>query len=432
MQTFLILWFGQLVSAIGSQMTLFALTVWAWEQTGSATTLALIGFFALLSGMVATPLVGHWVDRYPRKRLMLIGDSAIALAVLSIFWLSQTQQLQLWHLYAAALWIGPLSQLQGLAYQASLTTLLPKKHYTRASSLGMMIFYGSQILAPAFAGTLYPSLGLTGIMAIDLGTFCIALVTLCVVRIPTPSADSTANEPSKAHLWHSLTTGIRYICDRPALIRLLSITTTFWFFHELADTVVSPMILAQTNNNTTVLGTVSSAMGLGGVLGTLAITIWDGTQRREQDLALGMMGVGLSRIAFGWGRSPAVWLITQFLASLQFPLFGSAEQALWLATVEPQLQGRVFALQRLSQQGAIALAMLIAGPLADHVFEPALATDGFGVVLLGQYFQPGPGAGTRFLITLCAGCMALVGLLALRLPALQQLESDGHKSELGS
>lgn len=423
MRTFLIIWIGQLVSAIGSQMTLFALTIWTWERTGSATALALISFFALLSGILSTPFVGHLIDCQDRKRLMLVSDSAIALAVSLVLILSITGTLQVWHLYAIAVLIGPFSQLQGLAYQASLSLMVPERHHLRVSSMGMAIFYGSQILAPAFAGVLFPVINLMGIVLIDLVTFVIALITLLSVQIPQPDREEVESGEWGVGEEKSFIFGFRYILAHPNLFALLIVTSLFWFVHELADTLVSPMILARTSGNSTVLGSIASAIGLGGVMGAIALSLWGGPKRRVQGLALGMIGVGISRIVFGVGRSPLIWLPAQFCASLQFPLFGSSEQAIWLTGVERSLQGRVFAVQMLSQQVAIASAMLIAGPLADYVFEPAMRLDGILAPVLGSVFGVGSGAGIAVLFELCAWCMMLIGIGSYAFPILRHTDN---------
>ncbi|MBE9166425.1 MFS transporter [Pleurocapsales cyanobacterium LEGE 06147] len=73
MRTFIIIWFGQLVSTIGSEMTGFALILWAWEQTGSATALALVGFFSQLPRIPIALVAGLIVDRLNRKHLMILG-----------------------------------------------------------------------------------------------------------------------------------------------------------------------------------------------------------------------------------------------------------------------------------------------------------------------------------------------------------------------
>lgn len=127
-------------------------------------------------------------------------------------------------------------------------------------------------------------------------------------------------------------------------------------------------------------------------------------------MALGIIAVGLSKVAFGWGRSPSLWLLTQFAASLSFPLFGSSEQAIWFANVESAVQGRVFAAVMLCQQVAIALATVIAGPLADNVFEPMMLSSGWLTNLCGIVVGTEPGAGTALLYITASATLLLVGL----------------------
>jgi MFS transporter, DHA3 family, macrolide efflux protein len=119
-----------------------------------------------------------------------------------------------------------------------------------------------------------------------------------------------------------------------------------------------------------------------------------------------------------------VWLPAQFSASALFPLFGSVEQAIWLSQVEPKIQGRVFAVQLLSQQSAIALAVLIAGPLSDNLFEPVMMPDRKLSLILGRFFGVGAGAGTAVLFELCACCMVLIGISSYLVPALQDLDES--------
>ncbi|MFT3894656.1 MAG: hypothetical protein QM730_23755 [Anaerolineales bacterium] len=85
MRRFTILWLGQLISIIGSAMTWFAFTIWAWEQTGKATALANIGFFTFLPIALLTPIAGVFVDRWNCKQVMLLSDSATALGTLTVF-----------------------------------------------------------------------------------------------------------------------------------------------------------------------------------------------------------------------------------------------------------------------------------------------------------------------------------------------------------
>jgi len=208
----------------------FALTLWAWEVTGSATALALVGFFSQLPRIPITLVAGFIVDRFSRKHLMMLGDSIAALSTVGIGLLFLTESLQIWHLYGAAMLNGGFGQIQSLAYQTSISSMVPPQQLTRANGMNSAVHYGSAIFGPALAGVLYPLIGLIGILLIDLVTFGVAIATLLSVRIPQPAPQpSTAIETRLT----KLTFGFREVWRQPSLRSLLLITTTFWFFHDL-------------------------------------------------------------------------------------------------------------------------------------------------------------------------------------------------------
>ncbi|NEQ95840.1 MAG: MFS transporter, partial [Cyanothece sp. SIO2G6] len=171
MRSFIRIWVGQLVSTIGSYMTVFALMIWVWQQTESATILALVSFFSQLPRIFITPVAGIIVDRFDRKRLMILGDVVALLATVAIALLYLAGVLRIWHLYGAVAIYGCFGQIQTLAYSTSIALLVPKTQYTRAESMVAAVNYSAAIFSPVLAGSLYPIIGLSGVFAIDLVTF---------------------------------------------------------------------------------------------------------------------------------------------------------------------------------------------------------------------------------------------------------------------
>ncbi|MBD3885237.1 MFS transporter [Phormidium tenue FACHB-886] len=419
MRTFTIIWFGQLVSTIGSYMTEFALILWAWHLTGSATALALVGFSSQLLRIPITLIAGIIIDRYNRKYLMILGDTIAALSTVCIGLLYVTQSLQIWHLYVVAAVSGGFGQIQRLAYSTSITLIVPKQNYTRANSMDSAVHYGSVIVAPALAGALYPLIDTPGILLIDLITFGIAIATLLFVSIPQPQLNL---ETDAETIIQKLTFGIRYVWRHLGFRSLLIITSLFWFAHDLGGALYEPMILARTNGSAQVLGGVASAAGIGGVTGAIILSAWGGPKRRIHGMLAGFVGAGLSKTIFGLGQVPLVWIPAQFCSSLNFPLLGSSETAIWMEKIAPEIQGRVFAANALVVQIVSAIAPLIAGPLADQVFEPALQQNDQFASLLRPFIGTGAGSGFSLLYILTSVSLALIGIAGCLLPALQQVE----------
>ena len=408
-------------------MTDFALALWAWELTGSATALALVGFFSLLPRIFISIFAGIIVDRVNRKYLMILSDGVAAISTVAILVLHLTGNLAIWHLYLAALITGGFGQIQQLAYSTSITLLVSPLNYTRANSMNSVVHYGSNIIAPAIAGVLYPMIGLGGILPIDLATFAIAIATLVWIRIPQPEEDTEQEEITNlAIFWQEVTFGIRYIWRSNGLRTLLIVTALFWFAHDLGGAIDEPMILARSENNARTLSAILSIAGIGGVTGAVILTSWGGTKRRINGMLLGFMGAGAAKTIFGLGQSLTIWLPSQFFSSLNFPLLESSETALWMETVPPRLQGRVFAANSFVLELVSAISTLIAGPLSDRFLEPAMQSQNSFSSLFASIFGEGEGAGMALLYVSCAIAMFLTGIVGDRLPQLRQLENGGH------
>ena len=421
MRTFIIIWLGQAVSMIGSSMTAFAFTLWVWELTRHATDIALFGFFRQVPQVLITPIAGVIVDRWNRKYLMMLGDTMSALLTTIVLLLYLTHSLQLWHLYLAVAVEGIFVQIQELAYSASISMIVPKQQYSRVCSIGFLANSSSVIIAPALAGVLYVVIGLVGILIIDIATCVIAVSALMLVRIPQPTT-AQAGAQSHANLKQELYFGWHYITARPGLLAMLVLTSLFWFTYYFGSSLSSTLILARSGNDAKVLGPVTSAAGLGGIIGALLVSTWGGFKRRIHGVLLGMVGTGLSQTVFGLGIIPLIWIPAKFCSSLNFPILGSADEAIWLRKVRPNVQGRVLSTRYLVERGASTVAYLIAGPLADYVFEPVMMSGGSLAPILGWIFGTGKGAGMALLYVISSLGLLLIGLSGYAFRTLRDVE----------
>jgi MFS transporter, DHA3 family, macrolide efflux protein len=425
MQTFIILWLGQTVSIIGSSMTAFAFTIWVWELTHQATALALFGFFIQVPQVLIAPIAGVIVDRWNRKLLMMFGDTVSGLLTIIISVLYTTNNLHLWHLYLAVAIKGIFEQFQELAYSASISTMLPKQHYSRASSITFLASSGSSIIAPAIAGFLYTIIGLAGILTIDIITCAIAVITVLRVNIPQPIVTEAIikNRSNSSNIRQDISFGFHYIAARPSLFAMLALFALFGFAHDIGDSLYSAMILARTNNNPTILGYIASAAGIGGIVGALLMSSWGGFKHRIQGVLLGIIGTGLSKIVFGLGQTLFILTSAQFCSSLNYPMIGSSNDAIWLSKVRPDLQGRVFATRSMVLFLTSAIATLIAGLLADYIFEPAMMPGGTLSPIFGSIFGTKKGAGMALMYVISSLSLVIIGLSGYAFRSLRDLET---------
>ena len=423
MQTFIIIWLGQMVSLIGSNMTAFAFSIWVWELTHQATALALFHLFAQIPQILITPIAGVIVDRLNRKFVMIVGDTAGGLFTLIVLLLYLTDSLQLWHLYVAFAAKCTFEQFQELAYSASITTIVPKQKYSHASSLSFLASHSSLIIAPALGGVLYGVIGLVGILIIDITSFLIAIVTVLRLDIPQPAiAQSIRPEPT--NIIQDMSFGFKYMISQPSLLALLILTAIFWLIHGIGNSVYKPMILEASGNDPSVLGSLYAAAGVGGVVGVLLINICPVFKSPIKAILFGMIGTALGNIILGLGRTPIIWIPAQLYSSLNYPFLGSYTDAIWLAKVQPQLQGRVFAARSMILLLTSALANLIGGPLADRVFEPAMMPQGRLAPIFSSIFGTGRGAGSALLYVISSVGLLLVALSGYAFPNLHDVQKN--------
>lgn len=420
---FVLVWIGQVFSMIGSQMTHFAMGIWAWEKTGQATPLALIGFFSFAPLIVFSPIAGVLVDRWNRKLVMALSDIGAGLVTVIILVLMLTGNLEIWHLYLTGAVAGIFGAFQWPAYSAAISLMVPKKHYARTSGMISMAGSGVGIIAPIMAGFLLPMIGFTGIIVIDLATLAVALAFLVIVLIPEPKRKSV--DRSKGAFMREFVYGFRYLFNRPSLLYLQLMFFMGNLFFSVGYTLMTPMVLASTEGNATILGSVQSAGAIGGLAGGLILTAWGGPKKKIYGVLFGwgvsgLLGLGL----MGLGRALPYWLAAHFIMMFVFPLLNGSSQAIWQSKVAPEVQGRVFSVRRFIAQITSPISMALAGPLADRVFEPALAAPEHAVTrLLSLIFGSTPGGGMALLILLSGVLVAAVGLVAYRIKAIRDVES---------
>jgi MFS family permease len=418
---FTLVWLGQIVSVLATSMSLFALTIWVFEKTGSATALGLMQVFFITPLLIVTPFAGVMVDRHNRKLMMMVSDLTAGLATISILILQAFGVLEVWHLYAAAVFQGLGNAFQWPAYSATISTMIPKEKYGRANGMMSLIDMGPGVLAPMLAGALLPLIGLTGILSLDVTTFVLAISVLLFVRIPQPPR-SAEGAQAQGHILKEAVFGFRYIFARPSLLGLQLVFFAGNLCLGIALTVLAPMILSRTGNDSVSLGLVQSAGAIGGVVGGVAMSAWGGFKRRVHGVLAGWIVASFFFSLVGLGTSLPVWIGALALASTLNPLINGSNQAIWQSKVPPDMQGRVFSARTLIAWMTNPISPLIAGTLADFVLEPAMSTSGSLAPVFGWLVPPGPGAGMGLLIFFSSFGGILAGLTGYFIHSIRHAE----------
>ncbi|KHD04759.1 MFS transporter [Candidatus Thiomargarita nelsonii] len=422
MRIFTVVWFGQTISLTGSELTFFALGVWVYQNTGSATQFGLIYLFTILPGTLLSPLAGALVDRWSRRWVMIISDTGAALTTLTIALLFITDTLEIWHIYLLSAISSAFSAFQWPAYLASMTLLVPKQYLGRANGMIQFSDAMAQLVAPVLGGVLLVTIQLGGVILLDLATFFIAMVTLLLVRFPEIKTTVVKKTNNLVSLLHEITYSWHYLKERPGLLGLLFFFTICYFFEGVVAVLVTPLILSF--STATVLGTILSIGGLGMLMGSLLMTTWGGPKRLIYAVFGFQLLGSLSILMAGLHTIIPLLALSAFLYYFTVPFTQGCSRAIWQRKTAPDVQGRVFSIVHMMTWIATPLAYLIAGPLADYVFEPLMATNGYLASSIGQIIGTGPGRGIGLLFIIMAIFSLLATIIAYQYPRLRLVDQE--------
>lgn len=415
------IWAGQVLSNLGSGLTRFAIGVWVLHSTGSVTRYTFIAFCATVPAVFLSPFAGALVDRWSRRRTMILSDSAAATTTVVLVILLATKHLEVWHIYLLVAVSSAFNSLQIPAFSAATTLLVPKRHFTRAGGMVQMGNAGAQVLSPILAGFLLDWIAMEGVILIDFATFLVAVTILGLVVVPEPERKVAAPGGPKPSLWREAGYGWTYIRERPGLLRLLGFFAALNLLLPFALVLITPLVLSFAGPGD--LGWVLGLGSAGAFLGGLAMSTWGGPKRR----VAGVLGAG-PVLALGWivaGLQPSlIWIAAGFFtAMLVLPMLNASSQAIWQAKVEPAVQGRVFAMRRLIAQATGPFAFLAAGPLADFL-NSLLAEGGSLAPTFGPLVGVGPGRGIGLLFVVVGALFLVVSAIAVASPRLRQVEDE--------
>jgi MFS transporter, DHA3 family, macrolide efflux protein len=424
MRVFILIWFGQLVSLIGSSLTDFALDIWVYQRTGSITQFSLMIISGSLPLIVVSPLAGVLADRWNRRWVMILSDSGAALATMAIALLIVTNRIEIWHIYLATGISSIFNALQWPAYNAVTTLLVPKQHLSRASGMKQLAGSATQLISPVLGGVLLEIIQIEGIMILDFATFFVSLITLFLVRFPeinNVKADDT-KIVGRNSLFLDVADGWTYITTRQGLLGLLIFMVTNNFFFAIFNVLFTPFMLSFTSTN--VVGTIASICGISSVASSLLFSTWGGSQQLMYSLLGFQLLSGLCIFFMGLYTSLPLFTLSFFLLSFSLPIIYSCNQVIWQRKVPPDLQGRASAVRSMIGSLFRLLAYLISGPLVEKIFQPLMISNSPIAVSIGKIIGTGTQAGMSLIFIVVGCCTMLTTIAAYQYSPLRLVQDE--------
>jgi DHA3 family macrolide efflux protein-like MFS transporter len=372
---------------MGSQLVQFALIWWLTQQTGSATVLAIASIVGLVPQVVLGPFVGPLIDRWNRKWTMILSDAFVALSTLGLAYLFWTGAAEPWHVYVA-LFIRALGgAFHWPAMTASTSLMVPPGQLTRIQGLNQILNGGLSIAAAPLGALLISLWPVQQVLLVDIVTAVIAMLTISIVKVPQPAPDSSQEAGTTAAYVRDLKQGLRYVLNWRGLLMLGGLAMLINLVLSPVNAFMPLLVTEHFAGTAWHLGILEAGFGVGVLIGGLLLGIWGGFKRRIDTSLLGVAGIGIGILLVG--LAPASFfplaMAGMFIVGVMNSMTNGPVMAIFQATVEPAMQGRVFALIGSTSAAMMPLGLALAGPLADVIGVRALIFIGGGVTLLAAF-----------------------------------------------
>ena len=379
MKTFMVIWFGQFISMLGSALSAFGLGIWIFQKTGSAASFAMSAVCTVLPALLFVPFAGSIADRKKRKAIILLTDSIDAFLKILIVTLLIFNKLELWMVYPLVFISGTLGAFQNPAFGASIPMLVPSDKLTRANGLLQFSSAIQDLLAPVIAGFLYPLIELKGLFIIDFVSFFFALASIAFIKIPQPLIEKTKDSLVLAAL-KDLKYAWKYLIQKEGLMQLIVFFAFLNFIANLSMILLGPLMMSVYNSQA--YGNVQAGIGLAMLLGGLCSSLIPDTKNKIKRILLILSLCSIGPIISGTTLNRIIITGGFFIFMFPVPYVNTLLMSIFQIKIERNVLGRVGALMTAILAAITPIAYLCAGPLADYVFEPLMNEKGRGIGLI--------------------------------------------------
>ncbi len=341
---YILLWFSQSVSGLGSSMTGFALVLWAYGQNQSAMSVSLMSFCNYVPYIIFSLFVGDFIDRHKKKTIMLVSDSIAAIGSLAILIALITGQLAVWNIYFINIVIGITNAFQQPASAVAIGQLVSKEKISNVSGMNSFSSNLIVVFSPMLAAFLFSAGGLSLILLIDLASFAFAFcVLLFFIVIPEQFQDRKHSK-----LFAGIVDGFIFLRNERGILYIMLTMALINFFSRLTyENILSPMILARSSGKSIALGMVNACMGIGGIIGGVIVSVKKESTHKATAIYLSAaLSFLFGDLIMAIGKNTFWWSVAALAASLPIPFIMANQNAILYQKIPSAMQGRVFAVRK--------------------------------------------------------------------------------------
>ena len=398
---FLLLWSGELISSIGGGLTSFGLGVYIFQQTGSAASMALVTLLGFLPTLLLSVPAGVLADRYDRRLLMMIGDGCSAIGILYILICMMSGGASLTQICIGVFVSSFFSALLEPSFRATITDLLTKEEYSRASGLVSLAGSSRYLFSPVIAGFLLTISDVKLLLVIDICTFFLTVASTFVVR---KGIGNKASENEEAVL-QSMKEGWRILCSNKGVMVLVAVSSGITLFMGIFQILAEPLILSFADAKT--LGVAETVCACGMLVSGVILGVKGLKGHYVRTLGLALTSAGLFMLGFGLFENMVPICAFGFLFFAMLPLGNNCLDYLIRTNIPDEAQGRVWGLIGFISQLGYVVAYALSGAAADA---------------LGRIGGQGVGRGAATMIAIAGISLAVIAVTILFPKSVRKLE----------
>lgn len=412
---------GRGISGFGAVIASFSLDVWVFQTTGSYEMFALLAVLTMVPGILLSPLAGVWIDRLP-KRLVLLGCESVSLAVTASVWAAYSFDVLNVAVVAAAMLVYSIADtIRWPTLGAAVALLATAERRPRVNGVAEACRSLTVMCGPAFAAAILHWSGLGIILTFTAMTSAILLITLFGIHFDEPRSTAVLRSGGDGRFWLDLRSAVDWLRQRPNLCRLLGFFAISNFAFSVFVVSQTPYVLSFSDVQT--LSWCFAADGLGVLAGGLVFARLKPRHGLNNFILWGIVAEALTMVGWSLARTNGLLFLCAFGIGMLASVVNAASQTVWQSAVPADYQGRIFSLRFMVVSALAPVAILLSVPLSQTFLVPVVNSD-FPLMSLWGTGQPaalGVMVATLALIVVASSLLlwatdGLSGLSAARIP----------------
>lgn len=367
---FFTIWIGQAISLLGSQLVGFAFVWYLTVRTGSASVLAMASMATMLPRIVLGPFIGPLIDRWDRKRTMLISDGLVALATIVMSVMFMLGEPPIWQIFLILIVRALAGTFHGPSMSASSSLMVPIEKMANIQGMNQMLNGGLSVFSAPLGALLLELVPIQSILLIDVVTAGIAMASLAFFVIPQPDRKVSLDLAGEgANYKAEVNAGFKYVWSWKGLTTLLILASFINFLINPAFTLLPLLIKEFFKGGAPELAKVEALFGGGAIVGSLLLSVWGGFKKKMHTAMLSLLLFGAVMASVSYIPADGLkWVLIAFaVVGGLLPFVNGSISAVMMAKVAPDMQGRVSTLTGTVSGIMMPIGLMIAGPVADLI-----------------------------------------------------------------